>query len=123
MTNIAHLEALNLVVALRTLSPHNPQGYIITINTDNHASQQVLSTGAGRDHILTACAREIWLFAATNSCEVEILHKPGKDLILADALSRRSFNSKAKIIATDICKTLALTEITVNFNNIFTAGL
>ena len=55
------------------------------INTDNIASQQVLDSGAGSDEVLTACAREIWLFSAINNCRVEILHKPGKDLLLADA--------------------------------------
>ena len=46
--------------------------------------------------------REIWLFAAINNCAIDIHHKPGKDLILADALSQchddRSYNEKAKTI-------------------------
>ena len=72
--NIAHLEAINLVVAFRTLAPTRPNEFQITINTDNAASQQVLENGKGRGETLTACAREIWLFAATNCCEITIQH-------------------------------------------------
>ena len=65
--NIAHLEAMNLIVAMRTLAPDHPENYKIVINTDNAASQQVLTSGSGKDPTLTACARELWLFAANNS--------------------------------------------------------
>ena len=122
-TNIAHLEAINLVVAMRALAPPTPSDYKLIINTDNSASQQVLSSGAGKDLILTACARELWLYAACNSCEVQVLHKPGKDLVLADALSRRAFDGSADKKAESILGTLGLQEITVSFNNVFTSGL
>ena len=85
--HIAQLEALNLVAALFSLAPETPCNLKIVINTDNEASQKVLQSGAGHDPILCACARQIWNFAAINSCIVEIRYKPGKDLPLADALS------------------------------------
>ena len=122
-TNIAHLEAINLVVAMRTLAPTSPDKYKIIINTDNSASQQVLSSGAGRDPVLTACAREIWLYAASNSCEISILHKPGKELILADALSRRAIDPAANARAEELVKNLDIAETYVHFNNIFTSNL
>ena len=63
---------------------------------------QVLSTGAGKDKFLCACSQEIWLFAAINNCTIDIPQKPGKGLILADALSRChddcSYNEKANAI-------------------------
>ena len=58
-TNIAHLEAINLLIALRALVPPNTHEFHITINTDNAASQQVLENGTGRDNTLTAFACEI----------------------------------------------------------------
>ena len=122
-TNIAHLEAINLVIAMRTLAPDNPHEYHIIINTDNSASQQVLDSGAGRDPILTACAREIWLYAASNSCEVTVMHKPGKDLVLADALSRRSFDPAAEVRAATLINQLNIAETYVNFNEPFTSNL
>ena len=122
-TNIAHLEAINLIAAMRALAPRNPHEYKITINTDNSASQQVLDSGAGRDPVLTACAREIWLYAASNSCEVEIVHKPGRELVLADALSRRTFDTAADEKARNLVRQLHIKETNVNFNNIFTNNL
>ena len=121
--NIAHLEAINLVVALKSLTPPEPEKYRIIINTDNAASQQVLESGAGKDDTLTACAREIWLHAATNSCEVEVRHKPGKELILADALSRCMFDKAAAIIAIDMCNNLKLNRKNITFLNALTEGM
>ena len=122
-TNIAHLEAINLIAAMRALAPNNPHEYNITINTDNSASQQVLASGAGRDPVLTACAREIWLYAASESCEVNIVHKPGRELILADALSRRAFDPVADTRAKTLVRQLNITETQVNFCSIFTDNL
>lgn len=44
---IARLEALNLVLALKTLLPGKPHELCVVINTDNAASQQVLEEGRG----------------------------------------------------------------------------
>ncbi len=85
---IAHLEALNLVAALKALAPSDPAGHNIVIKTDNSATQSVLETGRGIDQMLCACSREIWLYGAVHNCNIQIIHTPGKDLILADALSR-----------------------------------
>ena len=60
LTNIAQCEALNLVHALSLLLPPDPVNYVVRINTDNLASQMVLTSGKGRDDILCACARQIW---------------------------------------------------------------
>ena len=98
-SNIAQLEELNLVQAVVSLLPDHPENYKITINTDNLASQQVLSSGSGRDKMLSACARQLWLLAALYSTELHIFHKSGKELVFADALSRAptdpSYYSKA----------------------------
>ena len=122
-TNIAQLEAINLITAIKTLAPEYPDTHHIVVNTDNIASQQVLSSGAGRDSILTACAREIWLFAANNSCEITILHKPGRELVLADALSRRHSDPAARRRATELCRSLDLIEVQPEFGTTFTVGL
>ena len=37
---------------------------------------------------MAACSREMWLIAANLDLEILVTHKPGKEVILADALSR-----------------------------------
>ena len=111
--NIARLEALNLLHAVKHLLPQQPHRYDIVVNTDNMATQQVLSEGTGRDTVLSACAREIWLLAAHNNCTVQVLHKPGKDLVLADALSRYSDTPAARLRADFMCARLGLSRIRI----------
>ena len=85
---ILHLEALNVIQALSSLLPKNPSAFKIILVTDNEPTQVVLERGRGRDKLLNACSRQLWLLAAVNSTVVEVVHAPGKDLDLADALSR-----------------------------------
>jgi len=85
---IHELEATNLVAATRFLLPRDPSGILVVINTDNEASSEVLTTGRGADQTLGKCARELWLMSALGNYEVLVKHKPGSELILADALSR-----------------------------------
>lgn len=113
-TNIAHLEALNIVHALMFLLPKSPHNFKIQLNTDNMASQQVLSTGKGRDEILCACARSIWMFAALNCLDVVVIHKPGSSLILADALSRYFLSDRYKAKANRMVVDQNLTRIRVS---------
>ena len=58
------------------------------VNTDNAVSQQVLEYCADRDPIICACAWDIWLLATRASTDIIIKHKLGKELVLADMLSR-----------------------------------
>lgn len=89
--HIHHLEAINILVALRTLAPYEDLGKRgILIHTDNISSSFALTTGKTRDPILAACARELWLEAAIRDVEIKIVHKPGHMIPLADALSRAS---------------------------------
>ena len=61
---ITHLEAFNLVLALKHLLPPDLHNYVILVNTDNQVSQQVLSSGSSKDLFLCTCARQLWLIAA-----------------------------------------------------------
>ena len=99
---ITQLEALNLVHALTYILPHNLHEYNILINTDNMASQQVLHSGKGHDPTLCACSRPLWLLPAKFNFDFKIVHTPGKDLILADALSRLSGSDAADVTAKEM---------------------
>lgn len=86
---IHELEAVNTVVAFKTLVPAvAPRGAHIIIQTDNSSSAHALESGRTRDATLAACARELWLLAAYSDQTVSIQHKPGVLIPLSDALSR-----------------------------------
>lgn len=86
---IHELEAINIIVAFRTLADKvAPPGAHIVIRTDNLSSAFALETGKTKDSTLGACARELWLLAAINDQTVSICHKAGVLIPLSDALSR-----------------------------------
>ena len=84
---IAHLEMLNIVVAMKIWSEHWA-GKCVKILCDNAVACSVLTSGRGRDPFLLACAREIWLLSALSDCSIEAQHEPAVNMVLADALSR-----------------------------------
>lgn len=90
---IHQIEAINIVVALRTLCPAGPpRGQGIIIFTDNMSSSIALTTGSTKDQVLGACARELWLKGALRDVDIKIAHKPGSLIPLADALSQATFD-------------------------------
>ena len=97
--NISQLEAFNLVLTLKTLTPVSLTHARILIKTDNTGAKHALSTGRTRDPILAACAREVWLFSAVKQVDILIHHAPGETLVLADALSRASFDPRLSKVA------------------------
>lgn len=89
--HIHHLEAVNLLVAYRTLASMIHQvGVNIVISTDNSGSSFALQSGRTKDPVFASCSRQLWLEATTNNHLVLIRHKPGYLLPLSDALSRQS---------------------------------
>lgn len=94
---IHQLEAVNVLVAIRTLSAGIPlQGKGVLVYTDNLSSSMALTTGKTTDMVLAACARQLWLEAAVRDMEIKILHKPGSLIPLADALSRMASDSSKR---------------------------
>lgn len=91
--HISQLEALNIVVAVKTLVPKDLKGHMVVIKTDNSASASVLVTGRTRDGVMAACSRELAMVVVTQQLEVDVRHVPGVSLVLADALSRRHSDS------------------------------
>ena len=84
---IAHLEMLNVVVALKVWQ-QDWSGKRIRIEGDNSNTCLALQTGRSRDQFLQHCVREVFLIAAANDIEIVAVHRPGVTLVRADALSR-----------------------------------
>lgn len=122
--NIHELEAINTVVAFRTLAPKiASQGYKVIISTDNSSSAFALETGRTKDNTLAACSRELWLLAATSDQVIEIRHKPGVLIPLSDALSRmhedqtKSDYALARIRHESLCLIMPVTNDYQFFNS------
>ena len=102
VANIAHLEAVNIVVAMHTLLKSTDKGGHIVIHCDNSAAVSVFQTGRGRDPFLLECARTAWMAQAIFQIQVTYKHIAGANNILADPLSRAysstSYDSLAKEI-------------------------
>ena len=97
--HISQLEALNVVQALKTLITHGTREICVVVRTDNIAAMYALNTGRTKDEVLAACAREVWMIAALKGLDLIITHVPGADLILADALCRRSISPRLDSLA------------------------
>ena len=85
--NIAHLEILNILVALRVWHQFWANKKV-AIACDNEAVVYVLNTGRTGDLTLAAIARNIQLEAAKNNIDLQFNHISGKLNIVADLLSR-----------------------------------
>ena len=85
--NIAHLEILNVVLALKVWG-HAWANKSIQIMCDNIAVVQILTFGRGRDPTMATCARNIWLLAAVFNVNIIVSHIKGLDNNVADLLSR-----------------------------------
>lgn len=115
---IHHLEAINILVAYNTLANIHPlQPANVTIWTDNMASSFALQYGKTKDRVLAACARELWLKAATFNHEIRIRHRLGVDIPLADTLSRAALGHTYDQKAKAMIKQSNLKEVAPVLNN------
>lgn len=114
---IYQLEAINIVVAVKTLANFCPTiPTHLTVWTDNITSSFALQTGRTKDNVLGACARELWLHASKANMTLEIKHKRGELIPLADALSRLSHDQPKKKLALEIVKSKGLKCVSPNLN-------
>lgn len=106
------LEALNLLVAYKTLTTTAVRpGSHAEIFTDNISSAFSLMTGKTKDTVLGSCARQMWLEAAWRDHTFTISHKPGSQLVLADALSRYTSNDSLRLLADSIVVKRGLSQV------------
>lgn len=110
--HIAQIEALNLIIAVKSLLPEVKTGHLLRVTTDNSASAVVLMTGRTHDRVLAACSRELAMIAIKHQLELEVRHAPGASLILADALSRRYEDQQMNELAGRLIKEKGLRRVT-----------
>ena len=84
---IAHLEFLNVTIAVKVWGTRWA-GQRVRVACDNSNTCLALQTGRSRDPFIQHCIREIFLVSTRQDIEVRIEHRPGVQLVRADALSR-----------------------------------
>ena len=89
--SIVHLEMLNIVVALKVWA-NQWANKKVCIKCDNMALVEVLLSGKTKDVMLATCARNIWMLTALFNISIHIENIPGKHNVIADLLSRFTFD-------------------------------
>ena len=84
---IAALECFNVLVACR-LWCKEWAGKRILLLSDNWATVCAANSGSAVDPLIRAAIREIWWLSAVHDVDLVIRHRPGAELVTADALSR-----------------------------------
>ena len=90
---IAHLELLNLVVAVR-LWATAWSGWYVRVFCDNSNTCSAVNTGHSRDPFMQRCIREIYMVLAARDIQLHIEHRAGRLMVRADALSREHLGLK-----------------------------
>ena len=90
---IAHLELLNVAIAVK-IWRKRWSGWTVQVYCDNMNSVFVLQTGKSRNWFKRECAREIFLYTAACDIDIQVCHRPGLEMIWADALSREHTHDK-----------------------------
>ena len=84
---IAHLELLNVVVALKVWRG-GWRGRRVRVACDNTNACLAINSGRSKDPYIQSCVRELFLYCAAGDIELRADHTPGRLLTRADALSR-----------------------------------
>lgn len=112
--HISQLEALICVVAARTfLREHRDLS--VCVICDNQAVA-TLSSGKGRDPVITAISRTFWYLSASQNINFTFRHAPGSTMIVADALSRQFLSQADLAITRNIVKEHILEYVDVISN-------
>ena len=85
--SINALECLNTLIAIRLWSKEWT-GTTVLIFVDNWATVCALNSGRAQDPLMRGALREAWWLAALMDVNIEVRHKPGSQMTVADTLSR-----------------------------------
>lgn len=111
--HISQLEALNCLIAARVFLTES-RDQCVRVVCDNQGAIASLSSGRGRDIIITAICRAFWFFAAKRNIFFIFTHAPGESMTIADALSRQYISERDCIVARDLIHEIGLTYVNVN---------
>ena len=87
ITSIVHLEAANIVLAIRVWC-HKWKNADVTVYCDNMAVVNAFQNNRIRDPWLMACTRTLWYYTAAYNIDIHVKHIYGIHNVYADTLSR-----------------------------------
>lgn len=109
--HISTLEALNCLVACRTLISANDRHTTVELKCDNRASIDAMAFGRAKDPVLSAICRAIWYLTAKMDVNMVYTYTPGEEMGIADALSRAHLNTGEANRARDVIATYNLKPV------------
>ena len=109
--HITQLEAINCLAAVRRFVTSHQRGGIIEIFCDNRPTVDALTSGRAKDEVLAACARALWMHAATTETDLAFTHVPGEGMGLPDALSRVALDPNSRVEADRLINKLRLRPV------------
>ena len=93
--SIAHLELLNVVVALKTWA-HQWRGHTVQVSCDNMNACLAVQSSRSKDPYIQHCIRELFVWRVSYDVDLCIVHCPGRKMTRADALSRMHKEQKCR---------------------------
>ena len=115
--NTAHLEILNILVALRVWHQSWANSKI-AIDCDNEALVYVVNTGRTSDLTLAAIARNIQSEASRRNIKLQVKHIAGKANVIADLFSRWTITAHPQIKLDQLFSTHQWDEASIQHNTI-----
>ena len=116
--SISRLECLNCLLAARTFIRHEHTGKTVLIRCDNESTVFTYQNGKARDLVMQACARGMWIISATLQVNIIVVHIPGVDLCVADALSREFINTSSSKKAERFVNEMNLSRVLARYSDL-----
>ena len=89
--SISSLECYNILLSAHLWS-QEWTGKTVLLFCDNWSAVCAANSGRADDPLIRASIRELWLLCATSDVNLTIRHRPGHDMLVADALSRAALS-------------------------------
>lgn len=110
--HITCLEAINCLIALRTLLHDGDNHSTIELRCDSEATINALAFGRARNKVLNAVARAVWYIQAQRDINIVYTHVPGESMALPDAFSRAHLSKEFRRKADAFIHKLSLKRVT-----------
>lgn len=100
--HISTLEAINCMVALRTLLTSQDRHSTVELQCDSASAIAAFAFGRARDPVLLAVCPAVWYLAAYMDVKIIYTHIPGEQMDIPDSLSRAHLSTQHRARADEV---------------------